>query len=252
MSTVQSTRSIERLSLKGDEEARVMKHRIRSCSDFIAAETCFYNICLSLFNLKVKTTSMAPGIKGRLSKDSDGFETLCVWIETEWELQLQLITESKDHEKILLRNTHNKTELIRILRQRFTETGIENEQSVGDAHFFTVKKALNQTIVVSNGIDILVLLMYHCCCSTMKDIVFATTKSVNKKVNVEYSARDIRNKQPLTRICCSPMPGQDAPQQSKTKGKLTLFNNSNRFKFKRVCPTLGMCSRHLILWENLD
>ena len=46
---------------------------------------------------------MATGMKGGPSKDSDGFETLCVWIETEWELytldelrtQLQLITESE-------------------------------------------------------------------------------------------------------------------------------------------------------------
>ena len=37
--------------------------------------------------------------------------------------------------KSFLRNTHNKTELIRILWQRFTEIGIKNEQSVGDAIF---------------------------------------------------------------------------------------------------------------------
>ena len=94
---------------RGDEEARVIKHRVKSYSDFIAAETRFYNICLNLFNLKVKTKTMAPGMKGRPSKDSDEFETSCVWIETEGELytldelrtQLQSITESKDHKKIL-------------------------------------------------------------------------------------------------------------------------------------------------------
>ena len=47
---------------------------------------------------------MAQGMKGRSSKDSDGFETLCEWMELEGELytldelrtQLQLITNSKD------------------------------------------------------------------------------------------------------------------------------------------------------------
>ena len=63
--------------------------------------------------------------------------------------------------KSLLRNAHNKTELIRILRQRFTEIGIENEQSVGDADVFTVQKAIeitktHQTTVVSDDTDILV------------------------------------------------------------------------------------------------
>ena len=92
--------------------------------------------------------------------------------------------------KSFLRNAHNKTELIRILRQRFTEIGIENEQSVGDADVLTVQKAIeiaknHQTIVVSDGTDILVLPMYHWC-STMKDIVFATTKQVNRK-KVELS-----------------------------------------------------------------
>ena len=69
--------------------------------------------------------------------------------------------------------------------------------------FLRYKKALemakhHETTAVSNDTDILVLLMYHWC-STMKDILFATTKSVNKKkVHVEYSVRDLVNKQPLT------------------------------------------------------
>ena len=81
--------------------------------------------------------------------------------------------------KSFLRNSHNKTELIRILRQRFTEIGIENEQSVGDADVLTVQKAIeiakNHRTVVSDDTDILVLLMYHWC-SIMKVIAFATTK----------------------------------------------------------------------------
>ena len=80
--------------------------------------------------------------------------------------------------------------MIRILRQRFTEIGIENEQSVGDADVLTVQKAIeiaksHRTTAVSNDTDILVLLMNHWC-STMKDIAFATTKQVNKK-KVELS-----------------------------------------------------------------
>ena len=76
------------------------------------------------------------------------------------------------------------------------EIGIEKKQSVGDADVFTVKKRLeiakhHQTTDVT---EILVLLMYNWC-STMKDIMFATTKSLNKKkVNVEYSVRYLVNK----------------------------------------------------------
>ena len=92
--------------------------------------------------------------------------------------------------KPFLQSAHNETELIRILRQRFIEIDIENEQSVGDADVRTVQKAIeiaknHQTTVVSDNTDILVLLMFHCC-STMKDIVFAKTKQVNEK-RVELS-----------------------------------------------------------------
>ena len=69
-----------------DDEVRVIEHRVRSCSDFIAAEACYHNMCRNLFNTKVKTKTMASGIKCRPSKDSDGFETLCEWMEAEREL----------------------------------------------------------------------------------------------------------------------------------------------------------------------
>ena len=107
--------------------------------------------------------------------------------------------------KSFLQNTHNKTELIRILRQRFTEIGNENEQSVCDADVLAIKKALemakhHQTTVVCDDTDILLLLVSLChWYSTMKNIVFVTNKSVNnKKVHVEYSVRVVVNKQPLT------------------------------------------------------
>ena len=66
--------------------------------------------------------------------------------------------------KSFLQNTHNKTELIRILRQRFTEIGNENEQSVCDADVLAIKKALemakhHQTTVVCDDTDILLLLV---------------------------------------------------------------------------------------------
>ena len=64
MSTVQGK---ERRKETDDEEARVIEHRVRRCFDFIAAETRFYNICRNFFYLKVKTKTMAPGMKGRLS-----------------------------------------------------------------------------------------------------------------------------------------------------------------------------------------
>ena len=106
--------------------------------------------------------------------------------------------------KPFLRNRHNKTELIRILRQKFSDVGIETDQSDGDADDLTVKKALEmakyrQVTVVSDDTDILALLMYHWSSTSMKDIVFATTKSVNKKkVAVNYSIKDLVSKQPLT------------------------------------------------------
>ena len=81
--------------------------------------------------------------------------------------------------------------------------------SVGDTDLLTVKKVLemakhHQTTVTSDNTDIFVLLMYHKC-STIKRIVFTTTKSVNKKkVHVGYSVRDLVNKQPLTsHVVCS-------------------------------------------------
>ena len=64
ISTVQGK---ERRKERDDEEARVIEHRVRSCFDFIAAETRFYNICGNFFYLKVKTKTMTPGMKGRLS-----------------------------------------------------------------------------------------------------------------------------------------------------------------------------------------
>ena len=81
--------------------------------------------------------------------------------------------------------------------------------SVGDTDLLTVKKVLemakhHQTTVTSDNTDIFVLLMYHKC-STIKRIVFTTTKSVNKKkVHVGYSVRDLVKKQPLTsHVVCS-------------------------------------------------
>ena len=61
------------------------------------------------------------------------------------------------------RENLKKTELIRILWQRLTEIGIENEQSVSDTDVLTVKKALemakhHQTTVLSDNRDILVLI----------------------------------------------------------------------------------------------
>ena len=63
MSTVQGK---ERRKERDDEEARVIEHCVRSCFDFIAAETRFYNICRNVFYLKVKTktiTSPAPSTR---------------------------------------------------------------------------------------------------------------------------------------------------------------------------------------------
>ena len=94
--------------------------------------------------------------------------------------------------------------LVRILRKKFSDVGIETDQSDGDADVLTVKKALEmakyrQVTVVSDDTDILVLLMYHWSSTSTKDIVFATTKTVNKKkVAVNYSIKDLVSKQPLT------------------------------------------------------
>ena len=86
-----------------DDEARIVEHRVRSCSDFIAAEARYHGSCRGSFNLKVKTKSSSTK-KGRPVKETDGFDALCEWIETEGELhtledlrnQLICITGSKD------------------------------------------------------------------------------------------------------------------------------------------------------------
>ena len=87
-----------------DEQPRVIDHRVRNISDFVAEEARYHNMCRNLFNLTVKTKTMSQGLKGRPSNDSDRFETLCECMKSEGELytldelrtQLQLITNSKD------------------------------------------------------------------------------------------------------------------------------------------------------------
>ena len=94
---------LEQCQLIDDEEARVIGHRVRSCSDFVAAEARYHTSCRGQFNLKVKTKSSASK-KGRPCKEADGFEALCEWMETEGELhtlenlqnQLKVITGSED------------------------------------------------------------------------------------------------------------------------------------------------------------
>ena len=71
---------------RDDEETFVIEHLVRSCSYFIAAAAHYHNMRCNLFNIKAKTKTMAPGMKGRPGKDSDGFKTLCEWMETEGEL----------------------------------------------------------------------------------------------------------------------------------------------------------------------
>ena len=48
-----------------DEQARLTEHRVRIISDFVAKEARYHNTCLNLFNLKVKTKTLAQGMKGR-------------------------------------------------------------------------------------------------------------------------------------------------------------------------------------------
>ena len=102
--------------------------------------------------------------------------------------------------KTFLQNTHNKTELIRILQEKLSNNAIQTEQSVGEADILTVQKAEHQeTTVVSDDTDILAMLMYHWK-PTMKDILISTTTSVNKKkVHIEYSLKDLVSKFPLVR-----------------------------------------------------
>ena len=106
--------------------------------------------------------------------------------------------------KLFLKNTNNKKELIKILSSRFTKMNIATTQSKGDADVLTVKTAIDaahskKVCVVSDDTDILVLLMYHWH-STMKDISFSTTKTVNKKkIPMKYSIRSLVNDHELTK-----------------------------------------------------
>ena len=124
--------------------------------------------------------------------------------------------------------------MIRILLQRFTEIGIENEQSVGDAHVFTVKKALEmakhyQTTVASND---------RRSCVTDVSLVLH-----NEGRRVRY---DQKRQQEGTRgifsqgsqdqaapntICYSPMPGQVACTSAiQNQGKLNTLQQLKSFQ----------------------
>ena len=106
-------------------------------------------------------------------------------------------------ESPFLSNPHNKTELIRILRDTFTRNGIASEQCCGDADVSVAKKAVElalheNVIVVADDTDIMVLLMYHWR-PEMKELYFSTTESINKKrVPAQYSIKELVDKQPLT------------------------------------------------------
>ena len=86
-----------------DDEARVIAHRVRNCSDLVCAEARYHHLCRTRFNLKV-TNKSGTSEKGRPCKDPGGFEALCEWIEMEGELhtledlrnQLMQITGSDD------------------------------------------------------------------------------------------------------------------------------------------------------------
>ena len=113
---LQSTRSIETLSLisvKGEMmneyvSSNIVSEAVPTCRSLLSQYVSHLNVTMYLsylyVNLKAKRKTMAQGMKGRPSKDSDGFETLREWMETEGDLytldelrtQLQLIMESED------------------------------------------------------------------------------------------------------------------------------------------------------------
>ena len=113
---LQSTRSIETLSLisvKGKMmneyvSSNIVSEAVPTCRSLLSQYVSHLNVTMYLsypyVNLKAKRKTMAQGMKGRPSKDSDGFETLRGWMETEGDLytldeprtQLQLIIESED------------------------------------------------------------------------------------------------------------------------------------------------------------
>lgn len=148
--------------------------------------------------------------------------------------------------KTFLRNTHNKTELIRSLREKSSNCGIQNEQSVGDADILTVKTALekaeiHRTTVVSDDTDILAMLMYHWK-PTMKDIIFATNKSVNKrKVHVEYSVKDLVSKYPLTRflLFAHAWTGCDTTSAIQNQGKVKILQLLKSKSFQEDVSCFG-------------
>ena len=134
--------------------------------------------------------------------------------------------------KLFLKNTNNKKELIKILSCRFSEKNIGTDQSEGDADVLTVKNALEvahskQVCVVSDDTDVLVLLMYHWR-ATMRDVVFSTTKTVNKKkVPVQYSVRYPVNIHPLTEflLFAHAWTGCDTTSAIHKQGKTKIFQH---------------------------
>ena len=89
--------------------------------------------------------------------------------------------------------------------------------------------------------EILVLLMYHWC-SAMKDIMFATTKSLDKKkVNVEYLVRYLVNKQPLTPylLLAHVWTGCNTTSAIQNQGKLKIFQELRSFQIQESVSCFG-------------
>ena len=87
------------------------------------------------------------------------------------------------HPAPLLRNIHNKKELIRFLQSRLDAEGICSTQATGDADSLIVSIAITaakegkRTVVISVDTDIVIMLCYHRC-AAMADIFFQTSRKI--------------------------------------------------------------------------
>ena len=117
---------------------------------------------------------------------------------------------SPDNQQAFLGNQHNKIGFIRVLSDCFRQDGYAVVQSKGDADKDIVAMAINEpqcssvTAVAADGIDILVLLLYHY--SPQLHDIHMLSQTVNKKTGNYPSISIQKVQQQLGESVCRQLP----------------------------------------------
>ena len=103
-------------------------------------------------------------------------------------ISVKLSNQAHKQQEAFLKNEHNKTQLIKILTEKFKEEGHHIRNSESDADTLIVSTAIdyarNENVtVVADDTDILVLLMFHWRID-LKEVYFKSEGSRKRKSNV--------------------------------------------------------------------